>query len=203
MKLSTPDKPRRRQNFFVGRLGLAERDIVAQLSEEQVGILHRKSDAGAQIGGIILSRVDAIDQNAAFLGFVEAEQQTTDGGLARSDPTDDADLFAAFDLERDLFQRVAGGVRIGKADVLESNPSFIDFPGNVGALRRSLALQRHDAVDRFKRRQGLGPAGDHRGNPGNRGQHAARQHVGGHQRADRELAVEDEKDTDDHQQGGW
>ena len=33
--------------------------------------------------------------------------------------------------------------------------------------------------------------------------HAARQHVGCHQRANRELAVEDEKDTDNHQQRGW
>ena len=121
MKLSTPDSRAARENFFVGRFGLAQRDVVAQFSEEQIGILHRETDAGAQIRRIVLPRIDAIDEDAAFLGFVEAEQQTPDRGLARTDPADDADPFASLDLERDLFQRFAGGVRIGEADVLESD----------------------------------------------------------------------------------
>ena len=156
-----------------------------------------------QISRIVLSGIHAVDQNAAFLGFIEAKQQTADRGFARSDPSDDADPFAALDFERDFFQRVAGCVRIGEADILESNPPFLDLPRNVSPLRRSLALQRHDAVDRFERRQGLRSPGDHRGNPGDGSKHAARQHVGGHQRAHRELAVEDEKDTDNQAETGW
>ena len=128
MKLSTPDKACRSQNLFVGGFGLAERDIVAQFSEEEVGILHGETDAGAQIRRIVLSGIHAIDENATLLGFVKTKKQTPDGGLARSDPPDDAYLFAAFDLERDLFQRVAGGVRIGKGYILESNPPFFDLP---------------------------------------------------------------------------
>ena len=134
MKLSTPDKPRGLKNLFVGGVRLAERDVVAQFSEEQIGILHRKADPGTQIGRIVLSGVHAIDQDAAFLGFIEAQQQTPDRRLARSDPSDDADPFTALDFERDLFQRVAGRVRIGKADVLEGDPPFLDLSGNVGAL---------------------------------------------------------------------
>ena len=64
-------KPSGLQDFFIGRLRLAEGDIIAQLSEEEVGILHCETDAGAQVGGIVLSRVDPIDENATFLGFVE------------------------------------------------------------------------------------------------------------------------------------
>src|SRR4029078_3937154 len=116
------------QNLFVGGFGLAEGDIVAQLSKEEIGILHCETDAGAQIRRIILSGIHAIDENATFLGFVKAKKQTADGGLARSDPTDDPYLFAAFDFERDLFQRVAGSVRIGKGYILESNPPFFDLP---------------------------------------------------------------------------
>ena len=74
MKLSTPESRAACKYLFIGRFRLAERDIVTQLSEEQVGVLHRKANAGAQIGGIVLPGIHAVDQNASLLGFVKAEQ---------------------------------------------------------------------------------------------------------------------------------
>ena len=57
MKLSTPDRRAAAQHLFVGGFGFSQRDVVAQFSEEQVDILHRKTDAGAQISRIILSGI--------------------------------------------------------------------------------------------------------------------------------------------------
>ena len=111
MKLSTPDKPRGGKDLLVGGLRFAKRNVVAQLAKEQIGVLHRKADAGAQVGRIVLAGVDAIDQDAAFLGFIETEQQPADGGLSRSDAPDDADPLAGGDLEGDLLQRFAWRVR--------------------------------------------------------------------------------------------
>src|SRR5258706_13019577 len=62
---------RRGKDFLVGCFRFAQRNIVSQFPKEQVGVLHRKSDATAQIRGIILPRVDAIDQDASFLRFIE------------------------------------------------------------------------------------------------------------------------------------
>lgn len=122
-----PRQPRCGENFFIGRLGLAQRNIVAQFSKEQVGILHRKADAGAEIRRVILSRIDAVDENSSFLGFIETEQKTADRGFSRSDTSDNADPFSTIDLEGDFIQCFAGGVWIGEADVLEIDASFADF----------------------------------------------------------------------------
>src|SRR6266404_1492929 len=76
-------KPRRGENLLVRRLRFAQRDVIAQFPEEQVSVLHRKSDAGAQIRGIILPRVDAIDQDSSFLSFIKTEQKTPDRRFSR------------------------------------------------------------------------------------------------------------------------
>ena len=118
-------KPRRREDFFVGGLRLAERDVVAQLAEEQVGVLQHKANAGAQIGRVVLADVDAVDQDAALLRLIEAEQQAADRRLARADAADDADALAGRDLERNLLERVLGSVRVAEGDVLECDAAVL------------------------------------------------------------------------------
>src|SRR3954470_392270 len=86
-------KPRSLENLLIRSVRLAERDIVAEFSEEKVGILHGKADAGTQIGGIVLPGIDPVDENATVLGLVKAKEQASHRRLARSDPTDDAYLF--------------------------------------------------------------------------------------------------------------
>ena len=54
-------KARGRKDFLVGRGGPAQGDVVANLAEKQVGILQHETDAGAQIGRIVLAGVDIID----------------------------------------------------------------------------------------------------------------------------------------------
>ncbi len=101
-------KPCRGENLLVGRLRLAERNIIAQFAKKEGCVLHRKSNAGAQIRRIVLARVDAIDQDSSFLSFIETEQEAPDGGFSRPYTSDDADPLATFDLEGNLLQRFAG-----------------------------------------------------------------------------------------------
>ena len=63
---------RGRQHLLVGGVRLAERDVVAQLAEEQIGVLQHEADAGAQIGRVVLAHIDAVDEDAAVLRIVEA-----------------------------------------------------------------------------------------------------------------------------------
>ena len=65
-------KPRGSDDLLVGRVRLAERDVVADLAEEQVGVLQHEADAGAQIGRIVLAHIDAVDDDLAVRGLVEA-----------------------------------------------------------------------------------------------------------------------------------
>ena len=58
----------------------------------------------------------------------------------------------------------------------------------------------HDTVDALERDEGLRGARDNGRNAGDGGEHAARQHGGSNQHANRDLAVEDEEDADDHHQ---
>ncbi len=56
MKLLDAGEPCRLDDLLIGGGGLAKRDVVAQLAEEQIGVLHHEADAGAQIGGVVLPR---------------------------------------------------------------------------------------------------------------------------------------------------
>src|SRR6185437_4637313 len=191
---------RRRQHFLVGRLRPAKRDVVAQLAVEQIGVLQHETDAGTQIGGVVLADVDAVDQDRALARRIESGGQPADRGLAGSDAADDSDFLAGLDLERDAVERLGGTVGIGKADIVEIDAAFLDLARDVDRFRRTLALQLHQPVDRAQRGQSLGAAGHHRGDAGDRTEHAARQHVRRDQRADRQFAVEDQEHADHDQQ---
>ena len=105
-------KPRGGDDLLVGRVRLSERDVVADLAEEQIGVLQHEADAGAQIGRVVLARIDVVDDDLAVRGLVEARNQTPDRGLAGSDAADDADAFAAGDLEGHLLKRGVVGAGI-------------------------------------------------------------------------------------------
>src|SRR5205085_5818635 len=130
----------RGQDFLVGCLGFAQRDVVAQLSEEQLSVLHRKANPRPQVRWIVLPRIDTIDEDAALLCLVEAEQKPPYGRLAGSNASDDADLLAAFDLEGYLVEGLAGRIGVGEADVIESDRAFPDLSRDIGTRRGSLAL---------------------------------------------------------------
>ena len=97
-------KPRSLDDLLVGGFGIAERDVVAELAEEQIGVLQHEADARAQVGRIVLSQIDIVDQDLSVLRIVEAGYQPPDRRLAGADTSDDADALAAADTERSRFQ---------------------------------------------------------------------------------------------------
>src|SRR5262249_35270041 len=137
-------EPRGGQHFLVGRLGPPERDVVAQLAVEQVGVLQDEADARAKIRRVVLANIDAVDEDAALGRLVEAGEQTADCGLARADPADDTDALARGDAERYLLERILDPGRVLEGDVVELNASLLDLPRDIGAADRPLALERHD-----------------------------------------------------------
>src|SRR5262249_23266136 len=52
----------RRKNFLIGRAWPPKSNVVAQLSEEQIGILQHEADTGPEVGRIVLARINAVDE---------------------------------------------------------------------------------------------------------------------------------------------
>src|SRR5512132_603192 len=112
-------QPGRFENLLLGRRWKTKRDIVAQPAEEQIDILQNKPDAVAQVCGIVLAQIDAVDQNAALVGIVEPGEQAADRRLAGSNLADNADALPGCDRERNTFERVHGCVRVLEFDIVE------------------------------------------------------------------------------------
>ena len=70
---------------------------------------------------IELADVDAVDQDAAALDVVEAQQQADDRGLAGPGGADDADALAGRDLERDVAEDPVARRCVGEPHVLEDD----------------------------------------------------------------------------------
>src|SRR5262249_39325309 len=94
------------ENFIISRSRLSERNIVANLAEEEIGILQYEPEARAQIGRVVLARVDLVDTDLSFRGFIKTCEEAAHGRLARANAADNSNAFAASDLERDLFKCV-------------------------------------------------------------------------------------------------
>ena len=90
---------RRLDHVFHRSIRPPERDIVADLAEKEIGILQHETDPGAQIRGIVLTRVDVIDADLAVQRFVEAGQEAADRGFARTDAANYSDALATCNLK--------------------------------------------------------------------------------------------------------
>src|ERR1700722_16536586 len=62
------------------------------------------------------------------------------------------------DLERHAPQRVLGALGIFERHVVEADRALLDAARHIGAIRRALAFEPHDPVDRLERDHGLRPA---------------------------------------------
>ena len=76
------------------RRRVGERDVVADRAVEQHVLLQHHADLPAQPGDVDQREVDAVDQDAAALGHVEALHQLGQGRLAGAGGADDADHLA-------------------------------------------------------------------------------------------------------------
>ena len=109
---------------FVGP-GAAVANIVADAAVQQRGVLRHHGDLCAQAflrhGGDVL----AVDQDAAGVGGVEAQQQVHQGGFAGAGMAHQADTLAWFDVQVEAVQHAAFGA-VAEGDVLEADGAVRD-----------------------------------------------------------------------------
>ena len=122
MKSCASARLRGGHHLGLGGVGAAVEDVVAHRAVQQRGVLRDHADLRAQAVLRHVGDVLAVDQDAARLDVVEAQQQVDERGLAGARAADQADLLARADLQRqpvDDTRAVAGAV--GEADVLEAD----------------------------------------------------------------------------------
>src|SRR5690606_23482007 len=108
----------------VGRVRTPVADVLARARAEQHGVLRHEAYAAPHVLGIGLRDVDAVDQNAARIRVVEAEQELKRRALARARRADERDRLAGLHLEREVVERRhLRPRRIAEADVLELDPA--------------------------------------------------------------------------------
>ena len=97
-----PGDARRAQHRGIVGERRAERDVVPDRAMEQAHVLEHAADAAAQIRGVDLAQIGAVEQHRALIRLIEAEHQLLDRGLAGADAADQADPLARLDHERHL-----------------------------------------------------------------------------------------------------
>ena len=124
---------RRFHDLVQCRLGPAVRDIVADRRREQHRLLRHNPNLAAQRAILKLSDVMSVEQYAALLGIVEAEQQAEQRGLSHPARPDERHHLPRPRLEIDALQH--GPVRIvPEPHVLESHDAVA--PNQRAGLRR-------------------------------------------------------------------
>ena len=102
---------RRCFELVLGRVGLAEAQILLDRAVEQIGVLVHDGDLAAQRLGIERAQIMAADPDRPGLRIEQAQQQPRDRRFARAARADDADLLAGGDRERQPVMRRAAARR--------------------------------------------------------------------------------------------
>ena len=111
--------PRRRAHLLVGRLGLAEADVLGNRRTEQERVLVHDADVAAQVGELQVAHVLAVDEHRAAAGVVEARHEVGERGLAAPRVADERDRLAGRDLEAHASQYRP--VDVAEPDVVEGD----------------------------------------------------------------------------------
>ena len=118
------------EHLGISRLGAAVANIGPGIGAEDHRILRHQAHAGTHRLRVGPRHVDTVEQNAAGLRIVKAQQQLEHRGLAGARRADERDGFARRDLEIEIGERRAiGARRIAEGDALEGD-------GAAAALRR-------------------------------------------------------------------
>src|SRR5690606_8507390 len=143
------------QDVLVRGEGRGDGQVVLERAVEQHRILGHIADGAPDVGRIDLVEIDAVDQDGARSGRIELQDEFFQGGLARADAADDADLFAGLDAEADVVQRRDRAVRVGEGDALELDAALQDGPRHERAVGRALDRHAHVIVDGLQGRLGV------------------------------------------------
>src|SRR5207248_2002195 len=90
-------------HFFIRSTRSPEFQVLHHAAGEEKVLLRDKADLFMQRLDSRGLQVEAIDQDAPLLWFVEAGEQADDAGLARTSRADQSDGFTWFGLEIDIF----------------------------------------------------------------------------------------------------
>ena len=96
-----------RDALFVGRLGRAERQVLAHAAGQHGGILLDVADLATQLLAVEGADVDPAEPHDAGGRVVEPLDQREDGALARARRPDERDARAARDVEADAVEHLA------------------------------------------------------------------------------------------------
>ena len=88
-----------------GRVG--DGDVLAHAAVEQQVLLQHHAHLAAQLRGVDQADVDAVHQQAALLGHVQALHQLGQGAFAGAGAADDADDFAGAHVQADAVRAPA------------------------------------------------------------------------------------------------
>ena len=125
-------------DFFLGGVGFAKGDILADGAGEQGGLLEHDADLGAQRFDGHVADIVPVDQDAPFAGVVEARQQVDDAGLARACGAQQGDGLAGASLEVDIFEHGLAAAHVAEGDVFKLDGALdgghFDCPRLVGHI---------------------------------------------------------------------
>src|SRR3546814_8422403 len=112
-------------------------DWSSDVCSSDLVVLRHVADVAAQVGGVDLADVGAVEQDGALERLVEAHQHARDGALARADAAQHADPLARLDLERQAVQRLGLLSGIAEGDLLE-----LDLAAEARAVQELLVEDR-------------------------------------------------------------
>lgn len=104
---------------LVSDVGCTEGDVVADGTVEEDGVLGHEAYAATELGAGHLPDVDAAEFHSTIAWLVESHEHLDEGGLARTHATDDAYLFARFDVQIDVLQSEPLRFRVGEGKIFE------------------------------------------------------------------------------------
>ena len=183
---------------FIARIELPEDQVVAQGAGKQAPLLLDIAHVFGQHRFGEMTEIDVVEQDAPLLRLVHPRQQAQQGGLARADRPQHADLFSGADDQTGQRQRLLRAIArhhalktIVTADARHHDGLF---------LAVVVVLQGPQAIQPLQRRLCMRPLhqlpGDHR----HRCQHPPRQDRTGNQAAHRHLtAAHQQCASGDHQ----
>ena len=123
-------------------------DVLGDAGGEEQRLLQHDRELGAQVGEPVVAQVDAVEQDPALRGVVEAGEQADERRLSRAGRPGDADPGPRGDVKGDVAQDAAVAV-VGERDVLEADVAR--RPGQGPGIRplphvRLLVEQREGAL---------------------------------------------------------
>ena len=106
---------------------------MARLELESEKVLEGARKAGTPFLGRHVCEVRAVDQDAAFVRLVHSAEKLHQGAFTRTVFADDGDYAAGRKFEIHVFERPAGGTRIGEANMFQTNA--LSQPCRYGGVR--------------------------------------------------------------------